>query len=135
MPDLPHSNGSAHDSAAAMSPSNVQPSTPNPQSPTSTENSPVTSPPYWVQSHRRSVSNISVESIQPGAITLQDNEDGENYKSNEVCWARGVHINDHVVVNSSRTGIGAFVVWNIKVETMNVSRCLSTQFCQHLDLD
>jgi hypothetical protein len=81
--------------------------------------SPVTSPPYWVSSHQRSVSNISVESVDVGAITLQDNTDGADDK-NKACWARSVYIEDHVVVNERRTSIGAFVVWNITVETLRV---------------
>jgi len=80
--------------------------------------SPVTSPPYWVQSHQRSVSNISVESIAPGTITLQDNTNDHDDK-NQACWAKSVYIGDHVVINGSRTGIGAFVVWNITVETLH----------------
>lgn len=82
--------------------------------------SPVTTPPYWVQSHQRSFSNISIESIVAGAITLQDNEDGQDTKS-KFCWAKSVHIEDHVVINERRTGIGAFVVWNITVETLRVN--------------
>lgn len=82
--------------------------------------SPVTSPPYWVSSHQRSVSNISVESIAPGAITLRDNENGEDAK-NKACWAKSVYIEDHTIVNERRRGIGAFVVWNITVETLRGS--------------
>jgi hypothetical protein len=81
--------------------------------------SPVTSPPYWVSSHQRSVSNISVESIAPGAITLQDNENGGDAK-NKACWAKSVYIEDHTVVNERRRHTGAFVVWNITVETLRV---------------
>jgi hypothetical protein len=101
---------------------------PEPASPSTADGSPsITSPPYWVQSHRRSVSNISVESVQPGAITLQDNTDGTD-DNNEACWAKGVHIDDYVVINSSRTGIGAFVVWNVTVETLSVSPTISRKF-------
>jgi hypothetical protein len=82
--------------------------------------SPITSPPYWVQSHQRSASAISIDSIPNGAITLQDNTDGADAK-NKACWAKSVYIEDHVVINGSRTGIGAFVVWNITVETLHVS--------------
>lgn len=83
--------------------------------------SPVASPPYWVQSHTRSFSNISVESIPAGAITLQDNTDETSSDTkNKACWARSVYIEDHVIINGSRTGIGAFVVWNITVETLRV---------------
>jgi hypothetical protein len=81
--------------------------------------SPITSPPYWVQSHQRSFSNISVESFSNGGITLQDNTDGTDSK-NEACWAKSVRIEGYVIVNASRTNIGAFVVWNIMVETLRV---------------
>jgi hypothetical protein len=121
MPAQAHSNGSVHGSPTAMNKSSNpdrQPTTP--VSPSTAESSPVTSPPYWVQSHARTVSNISIESIASGAIRLQDNTDGRDDK-NEACWAKGVHIDDYVVINSSRTGIGAFVVWNVTVETLSVS--------------
>jgi hypothetical protein len=120
MPSENYSNGSNHSGATAIPKPDDAASPITPRSSTSGGEEGITSPPYWVQSHRRSVSNISVESIQAGAITLQDNTDGIDGK-NEVCWAKGVHIVDHVVVNSSRTGIGAFVVWNITVETLSVS--------------
>ena len=121
------SNGSASDGRAGApkygldtntSPSNQQFSNGDSDS-HSRVTSPVTSPPYWVQSHQRSFSNISVESVPDGAITLQDNEDGEDAK-NKACWARSVYIEDYVIINGSRTGIGAFVVWNITVDTLRV---------------
>jgi hypothetical protein len=87
----------------------------------------VTSPPYWVGAHNRTISNTSVESVLP--ITLQDNEaddgDGSNFLGrdrNRACWAKSVQVTDYVVVNGSATNIGAFVVWNIRVETLSVSR-------------
>ncbi|KAM0125403.1 hypothetical protein ACHAO1_010623 [Botrytis cinerea] len=99
------------------------------------------SPPYWQQSHTRSISHISIDSIHPSGITLQDNtadgdEDNANINGrgkNEACWARSVVIEDYVVVNGSGIGgiggiagkglgigggIGAFVVWNVKVDTL-----------------
>lgn len=117
MPDqLLQTDGSANGTFAA--PHITQPSPPSSHS--GDVSPPVTSPPYWVQSHSRSISNISVESIVPGAIVLQDNTEGVNDKS-RACWARGVHIDDYVVVNGNLTGLGAFVVWNITIETMNAS--------------
>jgi hypothetical protein len=127
------SNGSASDGRTGApkhgldtntSPSNQQLSNGDSDS-DSRVTSPVTSPPYWVQSHQRSFSNISVESVPDGAITLQDNEDGEDAK-NKACWARSVYIEDYVIINGSRTGIGAFVVWNITVDTLRVG--LTSQF-------
>lgn len=38
---------------------------------------------------------------------------------NKACWARSVEVSDHVVVNGSATNIGAFVVWNIRVQTLS----------------
>lgn len=39
---------------------------------------------------------------------------------NRACWARSVQVTDYVLVNGSATNIGAFVVWIIRVETLNV---------------
>ncbi len=66
-----------------------------------------------------------------GGITLLDNTDegeGGDAKSarsgnGSACWAKHVYIEDHTVINGSRTGIGAFVVWNVTVETLYV--CIS----------
>lgn len=83
----------------------------------------VTSPPYWVNSHghQRNISNVSVESILPaGAITLRDNETNDYNDRNNACWAKSVEIADYTIVNGSATNIGAFVVWNIRVETLHV---------------
>lgn len=87
--------------------------------------SPVASPPYWApHSHTRSMSNVSIESVLPGGIILRDNTDSDSDK-NGACWAKAVHIEDHVIINDGKTGIGAFVVWNITVETLSVSMPLS----------
>ncbi|KAK4041541.1 Phox homologous domain-containing protein [Parachaetomium inaequale] len=95
--------------------------------------------------HTRVVSSASAESVlPPGAITLQDNEreddddtnnngtepTGRRSNSSELygrdrnraCWARSVQVTDYVLVNGSTTNIGAFVVWHIRVETLNGSR-------------
>jgi len=101
----------------------------------------VTSPPYWAHGHStnnnrglgtrhvRTMSSVSAESDLPlGAITLQDNEhddgpDGANVYGrdrNRACWAKKVDIVDHILVNGGTANIGAFVVWNIRVETLNV---------------
>ncbi|KFY45188.1 hypothetical protein V494_01088 [Pseudogymnoascus sp. VKM F-4513 (FW-928)] len=85
--------------------------------PPPTETSPITSPPYWVQSHKRSASQVSVDSVLHGGITLHDNTTGYS-DSNDACWAKSVTIDEHAVVNGNRTGIGAFVVWNITIETL-----------------
>ncbi|RMJ11503.1 hypothetical protein BHE90_006362 [Fusarium euwallaceae] len=84
----------------------------------------ITSPPYWlnVHGHQRSASNMSAESVLPaGAISLRDNEANEHDDRNNACWAKSVEIVSYTVVNGSTTNIGAFVVWNIRVETLNGS--------------
>ena len=115
------------------------PSTPDKLSPVT---SPVMSPPYWNYDssnnrnnnaasggwsrHDRSVSSASVESFPRGGITLRDNENSSIDERGNACWARSVRVTDWTVVNGSTTGIGAFVVFNIRVETLNVSRlCFS----------
>jgi len=112
-------NGSTDDESASTSTYGFNSTTSGQQETSSDADAPVTSPvspPYWVQGHQRSVSNISVDSL-PGGITLQDNTDEDDVK-NKACWAKSVYIEDHVIINGNRTGIGAFVVWNINVETL-----------------
>ncbi|KAI1650045.1 Phox-like protein [Daldinia loculata] len=86
--------------------------------------SPITSPPYWINTHShhtRGMSSASVESLPAGGITLRDNESSSLDDRGNACWARSVEITDYVVVNGSTTNIGAFVVWNIRVETLSGS--------------
>ncbi|KUI70349.1 PX domain-containing protein YPT35 [Cytospora mali] len=82
--------------------------------------------------------NHSAESLVPGAITLQDNEaeedddepterqrNSDEFRTsygrdrNRACWAKSVEVTNYVIVNGSATNIGAFVVWNIRVETLS----------------
>lgn len=114
----PSHDGTTHSAAAAGATKLGLDTATSPRSATSS--SPTTSPPYWVHSHQRSFSNISVESVMPGAITLEDNDNAADVK-NKACWAKSVYIEDYVVVNENRTGIGAFIVWNITVETLRGS--------------
>lgn len=85
-----------------------------------------TTPPYWTnsgsnKSHQRTASDLS--DLPAGAITLRDNENLEDQDDrNNACWAKSVEIVDHTVVNGGATGIGAFVVYIIKVETLTVGR-------------
>ncbi|KAL7620382.1 hypothetical protein AAE478_009377 [Parahypoxylon ruwenzoriense] len=86
--------------------------------------SPVISPPYWLNNHwghSRNVSSTSVESLPTGGITLRDNENSSLDERGSACWAKSVEITNYVTVNGSTTNIGAFVVWNIRVETLNGS--------------
>ncbi|EFY85163.1 sorting nexin-like protein [Metarhizium acridum CQMa 102] len=87
-------------------------------------NSSVASPPYWMNTHahQRNTSNVSVESVLPaGAIILQDNDTSEHQDRNNACWAKSVEIVNYTVVNGGATSVGAFVVWNVRVETLSGS--------------
>ena len=79
-------------------------------------------PPYWINAnvHKRSVSNVSADSLPLGAITLRDNENSDEDDRNAACWARSVEIIDQTVINGGATSVGAFVVWIIRVETLSV---------------
>lgn len=105
-----------------------------------TMTSPITSPPYWLHGHTfdsqstSRANNLSTESLVPGGITLQDNEaeDSDDPRQrnseetrtsygrdrNKACWAKSVEVTSYVIVNGSATNIGAFVVWNIRVQTL-----------------
>lgn len=80
-----------------------------------------TPPPYWPVQHPYDDAAESAPETESGAITMRDNESEDRGGRNSACWARSVEIPDYVVVNGSATNIGAFVVFNVRVETMNVS--------------
>ncbi|KAI0433898.1 PX domain-containing protein [Xylaria sp. FL1042] len=93
--------------------------------------SPIASPPYWParssqdhpSGHGRNVSTASADSLIAAGlgITLQDNENSSFDDRGAACWAKSVEVTDYVIVNGSTTNIGAFVVWNIRVETLTGS--------------
>ncbi|TGJ79033.1 hypothetical protein E0Z10_g9734 [Xylaria hypoxylon] len=93
--------------------------------------SPVTSPPYWTargsqdypSGHGRTISSASADSLIPAGlgITLRDNENSSTDDRGSACWAKSVEVTDYVTVNGSATNFGAFVVWNIRVETLSGS--------------
>lgn len=92
---------------------------------------PVASPPFWAArnsqdspaAYGRTAPSASAESLTLAGlgITMQDNENSSIDERGSACWAKSVEVNSYVIVNSSATNIGAFVVWNIRVETLNVN--------------
>lgn len=79
-------------------------------------------PPYW-QRHQRSASyhsTCSADNGRPAPISLEDHTD-DGSEQCKALWAKGVTIDDYVVVSGSAPGIGAYVVWNCTVETLDVS--------------
>lgn len=75
-------------------------------------------PPYW--SHRRHESYGSVGNTKPTPITLEDHT-GEQFPESHSAWARGVTIDDYVLVAGSVPNVGNFIVWNCRIETIDVS--------------
>ncbi|KAH3909142.1 hypothetical protein HBH56_168740 [Parastagonospora nodorum] len=76
-------------------------------------------PPYW-QHHGRHPSRMSSYSTDghPTPISLEDHtEDGS--EQSKGLWAKGVTIDDHVVVSGAAPGLGAYVVFNCTVETLD----------------
>ena len=84
-------------------------------------------PPYW-QMHCRNESALSTASLhlRPSGILLEDHTE-EQCEQSKALWAREVTIDDYTVVSGSAPGIGAYVVWNCTVETLNVSYTFSTR--------
>ncbi|KAH7027621.1 uncharacterized protein B0I36DRAFT_327488 [Microdochium trichocladiopsis] len=77
---------------------------------------------YDRYSHGRSMTTTSIDSLMAeGGITLRDNENSSIDDRGSACWARSVVIRDYVTVNGGATNIGAFVVWNVRVETLSGS--------------
>lgn len=53
------------------------------------------------------------------SVQQQETRTSYGRDRNKACWARSVEVTDHVIVNGSATNIGAFVVWNIRVQTLS----------------
>ena len=78
-------------------------------------------PPYWL--HRRDESYSSIGIVRPPPITLEDHTEELSEQSKSL-WAKGVTIDDYVTVSGNVAGVGDYVVWNCKVETLDVSSLL-----------
>lgn len=53
-------------------------------------------------------------------ITLEDHTD-EGSEQCKALWAKHVTIDDYVIVSGNAPAVGAYVVWNCTVETLDVS--------------
>lgn len=77
-------------------------------------------PPYW--RHYRGASRASVSSVEAprsNPITLEDHTGDPTCETNRGLWASGVRIDDYVVVEG-KSGVGSYVVWNCKIDTLDV---------------
>lgn len=75
-------------------------------------------PPYW--QHRRFESYSSVGHLRPTPIRLEDNTE-ECLSESSPLWAKGVSIDDHIVVSGNIPSIGDYVVWSCYIEMIDVS--------------
>ncbi|KAF2736615.1 Phox-like protein [Polyplosphaeria fusca] len=80
-------------------------------------------PPYWQRSERTASKlsfNSSSENLgRAQLIRLEDHTDDGSDQC-KALWARRVTIDDYVVVSSGTApGLGAYVVWNCTVETLD----------------
>jgi hypothetical protein len=74
-------------------------------------------PPYW--SHHRNASRTSQISQDQLAITLEDHTEDPNSETSRGLWAKSVTIDDYAVVQG-KTGVGAYVVWSCRIQTLDV---------------
>ena len=81
---------------------------------------PAVVPPYW-QQHQRHASYASVISNgKPPPISLEDHTEEPEEVSSPL-WAKVVSIESHVLVSGNVPGLGDYVVWICRVETLDVS--------------
>lgn len=73
-------------------------------------------PIYW--QHRRRESYLSIGTTKPPPITLEDNT-GSNSDINSPLWARAVAINDYTIVSGGVPGVGDYITWNCKIDTLD----------------
>lgn len=75
-------------------------------------------PPYWLRN--RSTTHSTIASLDAPAITLKDNTE-EFVNAHNQLWAKSITVDDFVIVQGNSIGIGAYVVWICKVETLDGS--------------
>src|SRR5579871_3717960 len=77
-------------------------------------------PPYWRRhQHNDSLVSITSNTLSNPFIKLVDNTE-EGSEQSKALWAKSAEIDDHVVIRGTAPGIGDYVVWNCKIETLNV---------------
>jgi hypothetical protein len=106
--------------APPSDPESTEPIEPNIRSSSSSANSrPISGvvPPYW-HCHDRNGSHASQSSLR--GITLEDHTADPDSETSRGLWARSVSIDDYVVVRGM-TGVGSYVVWNCRIQTLDVS--------------
>ncbi|EXJ74039.1 uncharacterized protein A1O5_02333 [Cladophialophora psammophila CBS 110553] len=75
-----------------------------------------TPPPYWQPSRGPSFDELS--STRPPPIALEDHTLSRE-PSRAALWAKSITIDEYVIVQGNPTGVGAYVVYNINVQTLD----------------
>ncbi|OJD23532.1 hypothetical protein ACJ73_05110 [Blastomyces percursus] len=116
-----NNNNTTTGPAAERSPASNEEPAPWTAPPSSTAASGVV-PPYW--RHYRNVSLASQTSLdavsapRTSLIRLEDHTEDPSCETSQGLWARSVTIDDYIVVKGGRSGIGAYVVWICKIQTL-----------------
>ena len=93
---------------------------------------PIVSPPYW--QHARSASRNSVFSIgKPQPINLEDNTD-EPEGTRSPLWAKVISIDSYTIVTGNVKGVGDYVVWICRVQTLDGGSVTIRKRCRMLVL-
>lgn len=77
----------------------------------------IPAPPYWRSNS--TLSYASLDNSRPSAIRLEDHSE-EHSEQSRVLWARHVSVDDYLVVRGATPGLGEYVVWNCRIETLDV---------------
>lgn len=86
-------------------------------------------PPYW--QHRRFESYNSVKLLKSSPITLEDHTENTS-ECGSPLWAKRVLVDDHVVISGNLPSVGDYIVWNCKIDTLDVG-LLFRLYCQLAD--
>ena len=85
-------------------------------------------PPYWQHTRGQSYASVISNGGKPPPIRLEDHTDVSYEGDGGVCsplWAKVVSIDDHVIVSGNVKGVGDYVVWICRVDTLDVRESLS----------
>ena len=83
----------------------------------------IISPPYWQHTRGQSYASVISNGGKPSPISLEDHTDESYNGDGGICsplWAKMVCIDDHVVVSGNVKGVGDYVVWICRVDTLDV---------------
>ncbi|KIW83420.1 hypothetical protein Z517_02665 [Fonsecaea pedrosoi CBS 271.37] len=75
-----------------------------------------TPPPYWQPNREPSSDELTI--IRPPPISLEDHTLSRE-PSRAALWAKSISIDEYVIVQGNPTGVGAYVVYNVNVQTLD----------------